>query len=133
VRELFACEALAQWTEREWVPGPAEQSDQQIAAWLRRSLTLSGHPVGTCRIGVDAQAVVDTELRVHGVGRLRVIDASVMPSLPGAGPYASTLMVAERGAAFLRGQSTPAASLGPNVVRFPGRPRTGFSRPPATR
>jgi choline dehydrogenase len=122
VRELFACEALAEWTEREWVPGPAVLGDEQIAAWLRRSLTPSGHPVGTCRIGVDARAVVDPELRVHGVGRLRVIDASVMPSLPGAGPYASTLMVAERGAAFLRGQLAPATSLGPNVVRFPGPP-----------
>ena len=124
VRELFACEALAQWTEREWVPGAAVQSDAQLDAWLRRSVLAAGNPVGTCRMGVDAQAVVDPQLRVRGTAGLRVIDASVMPSLPGAGTYATTLMIAERGAAFVRGQGAPRGNLGANVVRFPGPRRS---------
>ena len=62
------------------------------------------HPVGTCRIGVDELAVVDPDLRVHGVEGLRVADASVMPVIPGGNTNAPTIMVAERAADLVRGR-----------------------------
>jgi choline dehydrogenase-like flavoprotein len=67
------------------------------------------HPAGTCRIGTGAEAVVDPSLRVHGIERLRVADASVMPDLVSAHINACVLMIAERAADLVRGQSMPAA------------------------
>jgi len=104
VRELFQCDGLAPWVAQEWLPGADLQGEAELERWLRQVTLPSGHPVGTCRMGSDALAVVDPALRVQGVAGLRVIDASVMPTLPAAGTYASTLMIAERGAALLAGR-----------------------------
>lgn len=78
-------------------------SDRDAADFIRRKAESIYHPVGSCRMGSDALAVVDSELRVHGVEGLRVIDASVMPSLPSGNTNAPTIMIAERAAALLLG------------------------------
>ena len=83
----------------ELKPGPDVMSDLDLEADLRRRLMLIYHPVGTCRMSDTAEeAVVDSQLRVHGVERLRVVDASIMPLIPGGNTHAPTVMIAERGA-----------------------------------
>lgn len=92
---------LAQWMEGPSSPGPEVRSDEELMAYARRvGLTLH-HPVGTCRMGADEAAVVDPQLRVRGVRGLRVIDASVMPQITSGNTHAPTVMIAERGAAFI--------------------------------
>jgi choline dehydrogenase len=77
-------------------------SDDEIEDALRERVELIYHPVGTCRMGTDADAVVDPELRVHGIRGLRVVDASIMPVIPGGNTNAPTIMVAERAADLIR-------------------------------
>lgn len=92
---------LAKWMESASSPGPEAGTDEELLAYARRvGLTLH-HPVGTCRMGADDAAVVDSQLRVRGVQGLRVIDASVMPRLVSGNTHATTVMIAERGAAFI--------------------------------
>jgi len=102
-REIFAQAAFDEIRGDETVPGKAVQSDSEIDAFVRRTGASIYHPVGTCRMGIDPASVVDEELRVRGVEGLRVIDASVMPYLVSANTNAPTIMIAERGAAFIRG------------------------------
>jgi choline dehydrogenase len=83
--------------EEVW-PGEDKESDEAIAEWARETVETVYHPVGTCRMGDDEMAVVDDELRVHGVEGLRVVDASVMPTIPGGNTNAPTIAVAERAA-----------------------------------
>jgi choline dehydrogenase len=101
-RRIVGCEPLASAAGREIYPGAAAQSDSEIEADLRKRVELIYHPVGTCRIGTDDRAVVDPELRVHGIQGLRVADASVMPVVPGGNTHAPTVMVAERAADLIR-------------------------------
>ena len=96
---------------RELKPGPDAESPEQIEAALRERLELIYHPVGTCRMSDDGEdAVVDSELRVHGIEGLRVIDASVMPVIPGGNTNAATIMIAERAADLIRGRPQPVAA-----------------------
>ena len=81
------------------------RGDAEVRAAIRRSTSTIFHPVGTCKMGADPLAVVDAELRVRGVSGLRVIDASVMPTIPGGNTNAPTIMIAEKGADFVRGRS----------------------------
>ncbi|MEP6897360.1 MAG: choline dehydrogenase [Rhodanobacter sp.] len=81
------------------------QSDADHADFIRRKAETIYHPVGTCRMGRDDRSVVDSELRVRGVDGLRVVDASVMPSLPTGNTNAPTIMIAERGSALLLGEN----------------------------
>ena len=103
-RRIVGAEPLRSATAGEIHPGAGVVSDSEIEADLRRRVELIYHPVGTCRIGVDELAVVDPELRVHGVEGLRVADASVMPVIPGGNTNAPTIMVAERAADLVRGR-----------------------------
>jgi choline dehydrogenase len=106
-REVSAADALAPWRDAEVIPGPGTSSDEELLAYLRHGVGTYFHPVGTCRMGTDGDAVTDTELRVHGVEGLRVADASVMPSLPAANPNASVLAIAEKAADLIRAAASP--------------------------
>jgi choline dehydrogenase len=101
-RQIFASPALAQHSVEETLPGPAVLSDDALADYAQRFGTTIYHPVGTCRMGEGPGAVVDARLRVHGMGGLRVIDASVMPTLTTGNTNAPTIMIAEKGAAMIR-------------------------------
>ena len=104
VRRLSQAGAFARFKAHEVLPGPAVQSDSDLLAYLRRAAGTAHHPVGTCRMGVDADAVVDPQLRVRGVSRLRVVDASIFPSIVGGNTNAPVVMVAERAADLILGR-----------------------------
>ena len=100
-REIFAAAAFDAYRGDEIAPGCAACTDADLAAFIRRKAETVYHPVGSCRMGADADAVVDSELRVRGVGGLRVVDASVIPCLPGGNTNAPTIMIAEMAADFI--------------------------------
>ena len=104
LRKLAAAPALQEVTEHEILPGPSVQTEQQLMDDIAQRASTVFHPVSTCRMGPDPrQAAVDHQLRVHGVSGLRVIDASVFPSLTSGNTNAPTLMLAEKGADMLLG------------------------------
>ena len=86
------------------------QTDDQIDAFVRESVDSAYHPAGTCKIGVDAMAVVGPDLRVRGLGNLRIIDSSVFPTVPNGNLNGPTMMVAERGADIIKGVTEPSLS-----------------------
>ncbi len=86
----------------EFLPGPSFQSDEELAKAAGQIGTTIFHPVGTAKMGSDDKAVVDARLRVHGIEGLRVIDASIMPTITSGNTNAPTLMIAEKGAAMVR-------------------------------
>ena len=94
--------AASSWRPRapfvveEILPGPAVESDEALKADIRARGVSNLHPVGTCRMGRDGDSVVDPQLRVRGVDGLRVVDASVMPELPGGNTNAPTIVIAEK-------------------------------------
>jgi choline dehydrogenase len=101
-RAIFASPAIAQYSVEETLPGPNMTTDDGLLDYARHFGTTIYHPVGTCRMGDGAAAVVDPRLRVHGIQALRVIDASVMPTLTTGNTNAPTIMIAEKGAAMIR-------------------------------
>jgi choline dehydrogenase len=104
-REILAARPLADLARREILPGTAITSDAALDEHVRRTVKTDYHPVGTCRMGRDddPEAVVTPELRVRGVDRLRVIDASVMPKIVTANTNAPTMAVADRAVSIIRG------------------------------
>jgi choline dehydrogenase-like flavoprotein len=97
LRKVFAAPPLSQLIAREICPGMDCQSDDALGSYLRdRGSATIFHPVGTCKMGHDKMAVVDSQLKVHGLEGLRVVDASVMPSLIGGNTNAPTIMIAEK-------------------------------------
>ncbi len=106
-RAILAQEALRPFILAERLPGPGVTSDADIAAYARRSAKTDYHPVGTCRMGADAMAVVDPALKVRGLEGLRVVDSSVMPFLPSGNTNAPTIMVAEKAADHIRHPDRP--------------------------
>jgi choline dehydrogenase len=115
MRKVAAQAALKPYVSAEYAPGAAVQTDAEIDAWVKQTAETIYHPVGTCRMGAagDPMAVVDAECRVVGLKGLRVIDASVMPTLVGGNTNAPTIMIAEkvsdaiRGRAFLPADDAP--------------------------
>jgi choline dehydrogenase len=106
-RDIYRTAPLGDLLAEETKPGAHVKSDAEIDAYLRQSIDLGHHPSGTCAMGTNAEAVVDPELRVRGVDGLRVVDASIMPRVPGGNTNAPTIMVAEKAADMIRGR-TPA-------------------------
>jgi choline dehydrogenase len=98
VREIFAQAAITPYSVKEILPGPAVQSDDELLAFARQYGTTIYHPVGTCRMGEDPASVVDSRLRLRGIAGLRVIDASVMPTLTTGNTNVPTIMIGEKGA-----------------------------------
>jgi len=101
-REIGGAPALAPWRDTEALPGADVRDEDELRAYLRTNIRSYSHYGGTCRIGTDEIAVVDTELRVHGISGLRVADASVMPSPVSANTNATVYAIAERAADLVR-------------------------------
>jgi choline dehydrogenase len=110
-RDVASQAALDPYRADELAPGKDVRSDADIDAWVRRTAETIYHPVGTCKMGADGDptAVVDAELRVRGIAGLRVVDASVMPTLVGSNTNAPTIMIAEKAADLIRGKGVATA------------------------
>jgi len=100
-RRIMAARALERFNPVEWKPGPDYQSDEGLARAAGDLGTTIFHPVGTCKMGRDAMAVVDDRLKLSGIDGLRVIDASIMPTITSGNTNAPTVMIAEQGARFM--------------------------------
>lgn len=104
-RRLANTKAFAPFHEVETLPGPQAQSDDDIIAYIRSTAETIYHPVGTCKMGHDSLAVVDEQLRVRGLEGIRVVDASIMPTIVNGNTNAPTIMIAEKAADLLQGYS----------------------------
>jgi choline dehydrogenase len=102
-RQIFSQPAFAPYVDGEIYPGKECQSDAELLEIVRQRAETIYHPVGTCKMGNDPMAVVDPQLRVHGLENLRVVDASIMPNLVSGNTNAPTIMIAEKCAAEMRG------------------------------
>jgi choline dehydrogenase len=118
-REIARTRPLSRQLAAELAPGPDVETDAAVREWIRGNLSTIYHPVGTCAMGGDSRlaaskltSVVDTELRVRGVERLRVVDASVMPTVPRGNTNAPTIAIAERAADLIQGRA-PLAPMDP--------------------
>jgi len=100
-RHIMSANALKQFSPEEILPGPHLQTDEEILKAAGELGTTIFHPVGTCKMGNDSSSVVDSELKVHGIRNLRVVDASVMPTITSGNTNAPTMMIAERAAEFI--------------------------------
>lgn len=109
-REIIAQPAFDRFRGEEIAPGKDVRGDDEIDAWVRETMESTYHPCGSCRMGEDAMAVVDSDLKVRGLEGLRVIDSSVFPTEPNANLNAPTIMLAERAADIVRGKPLLAAS-----------------------
>ena len=101
-RKILGAAPFARYRATEMAPGPDVRSADEIGQFIRATASTVHHPVGTCRMGTDSAAVVDTSLRVIGLGGLRIADASIFPSIMGGNTNAPTVMVAEKAADLLR-------------------------------
>ncbi|PMB14708.1 hypothetical protein CEN48_09240 [Fischerella thermalis CCMEE 5282] len=101
-RQLAQMPAFDSFRGEEFVPGVGVQDDEEIRTYIRDTVESLYHPVGTCKMGNDSMAVVNSQLQVHGVQGLRVIDASIMPSITGGNTNAPTIMIAEKAADMIK-------------------------------
>src|SRR6202000_971699 len=104
-REVFAQAAFDPYRGPEMMPGAHVTKDDQIDAFIRKTAETIYHPVGSAKMGVDADSVVDPQLKVHGIEGLRVVDASVMPALVSGNTNAPTIMIAEKAADMMLGRA----------------------------
>ena len=117
-REIFDQPAMEPFRGREVAPGDAVQTDAEIDAFIRAQAETEFHPSCTCKMGGDAMAVVDGDLKVHGLEGLRVVDAAVMPGVVTANLNATVIMIAEKAADMIRGRP-PLAPIHVPVYRAP--------------
>ncbi|WP_116653728.1 GMC family oxidoreductase [Pelagibacterium sediminicola] len=101
-QEIMSQDALKPFIKAERLPGPDVRTDQDYFDYACRHAKTDHHPAGTCRMGADDRAVVDSELRFNGISGLRVIDASIMPTLVSSNTNATAIMIGEKGADFVR-------------------------------
>jgi choline dehydrogenase-like flavoprotein len=100
-RDILGARALAPYHLRELAPGVDARSDAALVDFIRSTVATTYHTAGSCRMGADSLAVVDSKLRVHGLQGLRVVDASIMPTVVAAPTNAAAIMIGERGAEFI--------------------------------
>ncbi len=110
-RRIYRTAPQSKLTGRELRPGAAVTSVAQLEAYVHETGGVTQHPVGTCKMGVDAEAVVDPQLRVRGIEGLRVADASIMPTVPGGNTNAPTIMIGEKASDLILGRRLPRADL----------------------
>jgi choline dehydrogenase len=111
-RRIAAQNDFARYVKREFVPGPEVETEEDLLAYAKAKGTTIFHPCGTCKMGRDARAVVDERLRVHGIAGLRVVDASIMPTMTSGNTNAPTIMIAEKASDMIRedARTMPAAA-----------------------
>lgn len=131
-RRLYRTAPMDALAGDEILPGAALETDEQLDAAIRELGGITHHPVGTCAMGTGPMAVVDPELRVHGIAGLRVADASVMPTIVGGNTNAATLMIAEKAADLIRGRSLPPAARASSAAVH-GHAPSPLTAPHATR
>lgn len=105
-RRIMTASALKPYEPEEFLPGPAIETDEDLVREVGNIATTIFHPVGTCKMGNDENAVVSPELKVHGVEGLRVIDASIMPKITSGNTASPVIMIAEKAADMIRGKTT---------------------------
>jgi len=110
-RRIYRTAPMAELVGSEKSPGEQARSDDELDAYIRASCYVAQHPVGTCAMGLGGKSVVDSELRVIGVEGLRVVDCSVMPTVPGGNTNLPAIMVGERAADLIKGKVLTAAEL----------------------
>jgi choline dehydrogenase len=110
-RQLGHSRAFSNFRDVEMLPGPQATTDEALREHIRNVVETIYHPVGTCKMGHDPMAVVDEELRVHGVTGLRVVDTSVMPRIVNGNTNAPTIMIAERAADLIKQQASSSATV----------------------
>jgi choline dehydrogenase len=107
-RRIYHMGPQGELTGEEMTPGGKVETDEELDAFIHRAVSVCQHPVGTCTMGEGPEAVVDPQLRVIGVNGLRVADASIMPTVPGANTNAASIMIGEKASDLIRGQRLPA-------------------------
>ena len=107
IREIMATKPIASRVIQERVPGPGVKTDDQIFKWMEETGNSAHHQAGTCKMGRDRLAVVDERLRVRGVERLRVVDASIMPHLTSGNTNAPTIMIGTKAADMISQDAVP--------------------------
>ena len=118
-RDVYGCAPLNEIVVKETSPGAAFASDNELEKYIRKACGVTHHPVGTCRMGVDEDAVVDPELRVRGIDGLRVADASIMPTIPSGNTNAPTIMIGEKAGDLIRGRALSPAKVGVGIESMP--------------
>ena len=116
-RRIVASSALHTFSPEEYLPGAALQTEQELHEAAAKIGTTIFHPVGTCRMGQDAEAVVDAELRVHGIAGLRVADASIMPTIVSGNTCSPTLMIGEKAAQLILATPSNALEIDAGISR----------------
>jgi choline dehydrogenase len=115
-RRIYRTPPQGELTGEEITPGRSVTSDADLDAFIRSTAQLCQHPVGTCSMGKGPRAVVDSEARVYGVEGLRVVDASIMPTVPGGNTNAAVIMAGEKVSDLIRGRQLAPAELGLRTV-----------------
>ncbi|MGE3315074.1 MAG: GMC family oxidoreductase [Planctomycetaceae bacterium] len=114
-RELSETRAFSRLLTGEALPGRAK-SESELIEYIRNHASTIWHPVGTCKMGYDRMAVVDPQLRVHGISGLRVADASIMPTIVSANPNAAIIMIGEKAADLIRAEASGDSLFGVTIA-----------------